>query len=194
MAYSTANTLIDRALPQERMLRFATCAFLVLAGSALIAIAGQVKVPMWPVPTTLQTLAIFTIAAAYGRNLAIATLLAYLVEGAAGLPVFTNGGGIAYFASSATTGYLIGFVVAAGLTGWAADNGWSKKPLKLFAANLTGTLGILVLGVIWIALHPAYGVEKAWMWGIGPFIVTDVIKAALAAAIVPALWSLLARK
>jgi biotin transporter BioY len=89
------------------LMRYAMYAFLVAFGSMLIAIAGQVKVPMWPVPTTLQTLAIFTIAAAYGRNLAVATLLAYLAEGAAGLPVFTNGGGLAYFAGP-TTGYLIG--------------------------------------------------------------------------------------
>lgn len=195
MAYSTAHqSLVARALPQEKALRYATYAFLVLAGSALIAIAGQVKVPMWPVPTTLQTLAIFTIAAAYGRNLAIATLLAYLAEGAVGLPVFTNGGGLGYFAASATTGYLAGFVVAAGLTGWAADKGLSRNAFKLFGVNLAGTAIILVLGALWIAFHPAYGVEKAWAWGVGPFIVTDVIKAALAACLVPAVWALLRRK
>ncbi|TCD11293.1 biotin transporter BioY [Oricola cellulosilytica] len=195
MAYSTAHqSLVVRALPQEKTLRYATYAFLVLAGSALIAIAGQVKVPMWPVPTTLQTLAIFTIAAAYGRNLAIATLLAYLAEGAVGLPVFTNGGGLGYFAASATTGYLAGFVVAAGLTGWAADKGLSHNAFKLFGVNLVGTAIILVLGALWIAFHPAYGVEKAWAWGVGPFIVTDVIKAALAACLVPAVWALLRRK
>lgn len=188
---NASQPLISRALPRETATRFAMYAFLVVAGSMLIAVAGQIKVPMWPVPTTLQTLAIFTIAAAYGRNLAIATLLAYIAEGAAGLPVFTNGGGLAYFAGP-TTGYLAGFVVAAGITGWAADKGLANRPLKLFAANLAGTLLILVLGAAWIAL--IFGTEKAVAWGIGPFIVTDVIKAALAAALVPALWGLFARK
>ncbi|WP_421852736.1 biotin transporter BioY [Oricola sp.] len=191
---TTSQSLINRALPQERLLRFATMAFLVLAGSALIAIAGQVKVPMWPVPTTLQTLAIFTIAAAYGRNLAIATLLAYLAEGAMGLPVFTNGGGLGYFAASATTGYLVGFVIAAAITGWAADHGFSRKPFALFGFNLAGTTIIILIGALWIAFHPAYGVEKAWIWGVGPFMISDVIKAALAAALVPAIWSLFARR
>lgn len=187
-----SQPLIYRALPRETATRYAMYAFLVLAGSALIALAGQVKVPMWPVPTTLQTLAIFTIAAAYGRNLAVATLIAYLAEGAAGLPVFTNGGGLAYFLTSATTGYLVGFVLAAGITGWAADRGLANKPIKLFAANLAGTLLILVLGALWIAAM--FGTDKAIAWGIGPFIVTDIIKAALAAALVPALWGLFGRK
>jgi biotin transport system substrate-specific component len=183
--------LVYRTIPQETATRYAMYAFLVIAGSMLIAVAGQIKVPMWPVPTTLQTLAIFTIAAAYGRNLAIATLVAYLVEGAAGLPVFTNGGGLAYFAGP-TTGYLAGFVVAAGITGWAADRGLTNKPVKLFAANLAGTLVILLLGAAWIALM--FGTEKAVAWGIGPFIVTDIIKAALAACLVPALWTMFRRK
>lgn len=185
------QSLIYRALPRETATRYAMYAVLVAFGSMLIAVAGQIKVPMWPVPTTLQTLAIFTIAAAYGRNLAVATLLAYLAEGAAGLPVFTNGGGLAYFAGP-TTGYLAGFVAAAAITGWAADIGLANKPVKLFAANLAGTLTILVLGALWIAM--IFGADKAIAWGIGPFIVTDIIKAALAAALVPALWALLSRK
>jgi biotin transport system substrate-specific component len=191
---NASQALIQHAMPRETAMRYAMYAFLVAFGSMLIAIAGQVKVPMWPVPTTLQTLAIFTIAAAYGRNLAVATLLAYMAEGAVGLPVFTNGGGLAYFATSATTGYLIGFVIAAGITGWAADRGYSRKPLGLGVANVSGALLILVLGAAWIAFHPAYGFEKAWAWGVGPFIVTDIVKAVLAAALVPALWSLFRRK
>ena len=190
MASPTAShSLISRALPTETATRYALYVFLVVAGSMLIAIAGQIKVPLWPNPTpvTLQTLAIFTIAAAYGRNLAIATLLAYLAEGAAGLPVFTNGAGLAYFAGP-TTGYLVGFVVAAGITGWAADQGWSKSPVKLWTANMAGTLVILVLGALWMGL--LFGSDKIVAWGVGPFIVSDIIKATL----VPALWSLFRRK
>lgn len=189
----TPRPLIYGALPQETATRYATYAFLVLAGSALIAIAGQIKVPLWPNPTpvTLQTLAIFTIAAAYGRKLAVATLLAYLAEGAAGLPVFTNGGGLAYFAGP-TTGYLAGFVMAAGITGWAADRGWSRNPVKLWAANMAGTLLVLVVGALWMGM--LFGADKIVAWGVGPFIVTDIIKATLAAALVPALWSIFKRR
>lgn len=177
----------------ESATRYAMYAFLVIAGSMLIAVAGQIKVPLWPnpVPVNLQTLAILTIAAAYGRNLAVATLLAYLAEGAAGLPVFTNGGGFAYLAGP-TGGYLAGFVLAAGITGWAADKGMSSNPFKLFAANLVGTLIVLVLGALWVGF--LFGSEKMIAWGVGPFIATDIIKAALAAALVPAIWSLFRRK
>lgn len=182
--------LVPSILPGDRATRLASYAGLVLAGSLLIAIAGKITVPFWPVPATLQTLAIFALAAAYGRNLAVATLLAYLVEGAAGLPVFTGGGGLAYFAGP-TTGYLAGFVLAAAITGLAADRGWSASPFKLFAANLVGTIVVLALGAAWIAL--VFGAEKALAWGVGPFIVTDLIKAALAAAVVPAIWGLIAK-
>lgn len=183
-------TLVAGLLPQSRSMGLFGFLALAFAGSMVIALAGKITVPFWPVPATLQTLAIFAIASAYGRNLAVATLGLYLLEGAAGLPVFTSGGGLAYFAGP-TTGYLAGFVIAAAITGHAADRGWSRNPLKLFAANLTGTVIILALGAAWIAL--VFGADKAVAWGVGPFIVTDVIKAALAAAVAPALWSLIDR-
>lgn len=164
--------------------------FLVVAGSLIIALAAHIQVPFWPVPATLQTLAIFAIAAAYGRNLAVMTVLLYLAEGAVGLPVFAKGGGIAYFAGP-TAGYLAGFVIAAAITGAAADRGWAGNPFKLFFANLAGEIVILGLGAAWIAF--AFGADKAFAWGVGPFIVTDLIKIALAAAIVPALAHVVAK-
>lgn len=187
MAIAPARSLFQSLAPESAVARYATFGALAVFGSLLIAIAGKITVPFWPVPATLQTLAIFVIAAAFGRKLALATLAAYLIEGAAGLPVFTNGGGLAYFAGP-TTGYLAGFVIAAGLTGWAADRGLDRNALKLFAVNLAGTAIILLLGAAWIAL--AFGPEKALAWGVGPFIATDVIKAALAAAVVTAGWQI----
>lgn len=185
MAAASARSFAETYAPSDRTARLATFAFLALVGTALIAIAGKITVPFWPVPATMQTLVIFTLAAAYGRNLALATLLLYLAEGAMGLPVFTKGGGLAYFAGP-TTGYLAGFVIAAAMTGWAADRGFDRNPFKLFAVNLAGTALILALGAAWIAL--VFGADKAIAWGVGPFIYTDVIKAALAAAVIPAGW------
>ncbi|MEL6817285.1 MAG: biotin transporter BioY [Pseudomonadota bacterium] len=195
MALSTAQQpLVYRALADTPTMRTLGFVLLALAGSLIIAVAGQVKVPFWPVPVTMQTLAIFTIAAAYGSRLAVATLLLYLAEGAVGLPVFTNGGGLGYFATSATTGYLIAFVIAAGLTGYAADKGLARNPLALFGVNLVGTLIILALGFAWIALHPAYGIDKAFAWGVGPFIWSDILKAGIAACLIPAASALLPRE
>ncbi|MDP2118539.1 MAG: biotin transporter BioY [Hoeflea sp.] len=187
MATAPALSFVETFAPESKAARYATYGALVLSGSLLIALAGKITVPFWPVPATLQTLAIFIIAAAFGRKLALATLAAYMVEGAMGFPVFTGGGGLAYFAGP-TGGYLAGFVIAAGLTGWAADRGLDRNAFKLFAVNLAGTAIILALGAAWIAL--AFGPEKALAWGVGPFIATDVIKAALAAAVVPAGWQI----
>jgi biotin transport system substrate-specific component len=190
-AAAARTTLVSGAFGNDRTTRLVGLIALAFAGSMLITLAGKVTVPFWPVPATLQTLAIFAIASAYGRKLAVATLGLYLAQGAMGLPVFTGGGGLAYFAGP-TTGYLAGFVAAAGITGWAADRGWSRSPFKLFAANLAGTAVILLLGAAWIAL--VFGMDKALAWGVGPFIVTDIIKAALAASVVPAIWALLGKR
>ena len=187
MAIAPARSLYESIAPTSSAARYASYGVAALFGSILIALAGKVVVPFWPVPATMQTLSIFVLAAAFGRKLALATLALYMFEGAVGLPVFTSGGGLAYFAGP-TTGYLAGFVVAAGLTGWAADRGLDRNALKLFAVNLMGTAIILALGAAWIAL--VFGADKAVAWGVGPFIATDVIKAALAAAVVPAGWQI----
>jgi len=85
---------------------FLSKALLVLAGTAVLALAAHVKVPFWPVPMTMQTLVVLLIGAAYGPTLAAATLITYLVEGALGLPVFTSGAGALYMVGL-TGGYLV---------------------------------------------------------------------------------------
>jgi biotin transport system substrate-specific component len=186
-AATITGPLVTLALPQDRNARLVAQIVLVLAGTALLALAAKITVPFWPVPMTLQTLAVFLIAAAYGRNLAVATLLAYLVEGAVGLPVFATGAGVAYMAGP-TGGYLVGFVVAAAIVGQAADRGLDRNMFVLFGAMLLGEVAILALGAAWLAV--LLGGEKALAFGVGPFIVTDVVKIALAAAVVPAVRSL----
>ncbi|MET0942818.1 MAG: biotin transporter BioY [Mesorhizobium sp.] len=188
-AAAISGPLVEIALPQERPARLFAQVFLVLAGTALIALAAKVTVPFWPVPMTLQTLAIFLISAAYGRNLAVATVLTYLVEGALGLPVFATGAGLAYMAGP-TGGYLIGFVVAAAIVGQAADWGFHRNAFRLFGAMMLGEVAILALGAAWLAV--LMGGEKALAFGVGPFIVADVVKIALATAIVRAGASLTA--
>ena len=187
---SAARPLISLALPRDRATRLAIQVLAVLAGSMLLALSARVTVPFWPVPMTMQVLAVFVIGAAYGRKLALATLLAYLAEGAIGLPVFAGGAGLAYMAGP-TGGYLVGFAVAAVIAGWAADRGFDRNPFKLFVAMLVGELVILALGAGWLVV--LFGADKAIAYGVGPFIVTDLVKVALAAAIVPAAWSLVER-
>lgn len=189
-AASIARPLISLAFPREGTNRLVVQAVAAVAGSLLLALSAKITVPFWPVPMTLQVLAVFLVGAAYGRNLAAATLLLYLAEGAAGLPVFATGAGLAYMAGP-TGGYLVGFLVAATIAGWAADRGLDRNPLTLFGAMLLGEIVILALGAAWLSV--LFGFEKALEYGVGPFIVTDLVKVALAAAIVPAAWNLVER-
>lgn len=180
-AASLSRPLILETLPQQRGYRIAAQLFAALAGSIILALSSKFSVPFWPVPMTLQVLAVFLIGAAFGRNLAFATVVLYLAEGVAGLPVFAGGGGAAYLLGP-TGGYLVGFVFAAYVAGWAAEKGFDRQPLKLLAAMLVGEVIILGLGAAWLAV--LLGTEKALTFGIGPFIVTDLVKIALAVAIV----------
>jgi|32_taG_2_1085360.scaffolds.fasta_scaffold04561_6 biotin transport system substrate-specific component len=168
--------------PFNRALWFIT---LMVVGSLIITISAKIKVPMWPVDMSLQTLAIFTIAATFGLRLGLATILLYLAQGALGLPVFQGsperGIGIAYMMGS-TGGYLVGFVAMTLITGWAADRGWWRNPFKIGAAMLLGEIVLLLLGAFWLAY--LFGVSRAFEYGIGPFIVADLLKVAIAAGIV----------
>ena len=141
-----------------------------LALSAAIAVAAHVQVPFWPVPMTLQTMAVMGIASLFGAQLGIAAMAAYLVEGALGLPVFAGGVG-AQVLVGPTAGYLVGFVVAAGLVG-AARGGLMRA-----AAILAGTVAIYGFGVAWLATF--IGFEKAVAAGMTPFLLGDAVKGAL---------------
>jgi biotin transport system substrate-specific component len=177
---------------------------LVLAGTALIAVAAKIKVPFFPVPMTLQTLAIMLIAATYGFRLGTLTVLAYLAEGVVGLPVFTNTppsvAGPLYFLGP-TGGFLAGFVVLAMVVGAAADRGFDRSIPKLFAAMLAGEVIMMALGFAWLAWFATLssgavglGVEKALAGGVTPFIWGDLLKIALASMLVTTAWSLLRKR
>lgn len=190
-----ARPLVSLALPESRGARIATQIFLAVAGSLLLAVSARMKVVLGPVDMSLQTLVVFLIAIAYGRKLAVATVLLYLAEGAMGLPVFQStpekGIGIAYMLGS-TGGYLAGFVAIAAIVGWAADRGWDRNPVKLFGAVLTAEVVMMAMGFAWLAT--LIGVEKSWQFGVVPFIVPDLIKVALAATLAPAIWALLPKR
>ncbi|MDP4822393.1 MAG: biotin transporter BioY [Aestuariivirgaceae bacterium] len=188
---SQANMTVAGALwPASRANSLLRAAVLVALGTLALAVAAKVQVPFWPVPVTMQSLVVLALGAAYGWRLAGVTLFAYLLEGAAGLPVFASGAGAAYMMGP-TGGYLVGFALAAMLVGYLAEKGADKRPLTMFAAMLAGAALIYVPGIAWLSGFT--GVEKAVAAGFVPFIMGDVLKAALAAAAFPAGWSLLRR-
>ena len=162
-------------------------AILVVLGTALLTLSAKVNLPLPYVPMTLQTLVVLMIGAVYGWRLGTATVMAYLAEGAMGLPVFAGPvGGIAPLVGP-TAGYLFGFVAAAFVTGWLAERGWDRSVLRLFVAMAIGHIVILGAGFGWLAFGMKLGVDKAWLVGIVPFIAGSLVKNALGATLVPAM-------
>jgi biotin transport system substrate-specific component len=191
----TARPLVDLALPEKGATRIAAQIFLAVSGTLLLTLSAKTKVVFGPVDMSLQTLAVLLIASAFGFRLAVATVVLYLAQGAMGLPVFQGtpekGIGIAYMLGS-TGGYLVGFVVMAAIVGRAADRGLDRNPFKLFGVMLAANAVMLAMGFAWLAM--LIGADKAWTFGVAPFIVPDLIKVALASALVPAVWSLLPKR
>ena len=168
---------------------------LAVAGTALLTVSAKIQIPFFPVPMTMQTFVVLVIGMAFGWRLGAATVLLYLAEGAAGLPVFAGtperGIGIAYMAGG-TGGYLIGYVLAAAACGWLAERGWDRNVLTTAVAMLIGNALIYVPGLLW--LGGLFGWDKPiFEWGLTPFLLGDVTKLALAAAVLPLAWKLIKR-
>jgi len=162
-------------------------ALLALAGSALITLCTQISVPLFPVPMTLQTFAVFLIGLTYGWRLGGITVALYLFEGALGLPVFAKGGaGMVYFMGP-TGGYLVGFLLAATACGWFAERGFDRSYTKLFAALLVGNILLYAPGLLW--LGSLIGWDKPVLeYGLYPFILGDLLKIAMAVLLLPSAW------
>jgi biotin transport system substrate-specific component len=166
---------------------------LVVLGIAALAIAAKIRVPFWPVPITMQTFVVLTVGTAYGTRLGVVTMLGYLLVGALGFDIFTSSSaenhGLAYMMGG-TGGYLVGFVLTAGVLGWLARAGWDRSIAKMAAALLIGNAIIYVPGVLW--LGHLYAGTKGWAtvldWGLWPFLAGDALKLALAALLLPLAW------
>ena len=165
----------------------------VIFATILLAISAKIAVPFFPVPMTMQTLVVVGLGLALGSRMAMMAVGLYLIEGALGLPVFSGtpekGIGVAYMMGP-TGGFLLGFLFAAGLTGWLAERGWDRNVFFAFLAALAGAAIIYVPGLLW--LGGLIGWDKPVLeFGLYPFILGDIFKAALAALIFPAAWSFL---
>jgi biotin transport system substrate-specific component len=177
---------------EDRSFRVLRGAILMALGTALLTLSAKVNLPLPYVPMTLQTLVVLMIGAAYGWRLGSATVIAYLAEGAIGLPVFAGPvGGLAPLVGP-TAGYLYGFVLAALATGWLSQRGWDRSVVWLFVAMGIGHVLILGAGFTWLAFGMKLGADKAWLVGIVPFIAAPLVKNALGATLVPAIRRLFA--
>ncbi|HUT74364.1 MAG TPA: biotin transporter BioY [Armatimonadota bacterium] len=157
------------------------------AGAALTALGARVTIPWWPVPATLQVFFVLLCGAALGRRWGAAAQAQYVLAGTLGLPVFAAGSGGPGALMGPTGGYLVGFVVAAYLTGWLSEVR-GRRGAPSYAAALAGAAMIWLCGWAWLALWAAAKGEAtplraAFAWGVMPFIALDALKAAAAAAI-----------
>ena len=160
---------------------------IVLAGAAFIGLAAQVSIPIpgTPVPVTGQTFAVLLVGAAAGLWRGVAATALYAVVGLVGVPWFS--GGASGFVT-ATFGYILGFVLAAAVVGALAQRGWTRSPWRTFASMLIGSAVIYAVGVPWLKAAVGVTWAKAFSLGLTPFLVGDLLKAALAAGIFTIAW------
>jgi len=158
---------------------------LMLVATAYISI----QLPWSPVPITGQTFGVLLIAMALGRLRGTGLVLAYLAEGAMGLPVFAGGKAGMAVLLGPTGGYLLGFLAAAYIAGTLADCGWDKSLLKSASAMTIGTAIIFICGLIQLSMFvPIDGLLAA---GLIPFLPGAAIKIALASGLLPTAWKFL---
>ncbi|WP_151526299.1 biotin transporter BioY [Serinicoccus kebangsaanensis] len=185
-----APVLADRLVPRRGVL---TDVGLVAGGVVVVSLLALVQFRIGPVPITGQTLGVILVGSALGMRRGAAALTTYLLAGLAGAPVFAGGGGPAYVMQP-SFGYIIGFVAAAAIAGWAAERAWDRHVGLAMVGFLLATAAPFVVGVPWLAavLQTADPATVAAA-GIIPFIVPGVIKAGIAAAVFPLVWALVRR-
>lgn len=203
-AMTTPNTLLGTFQPRSQTARLLSNIVLVVLGTLLLAASAKFKVPLPPIPFTLQTLAVAALAAGFGWRIGVATVALYLIEGLAGLPVFANGGGLAYVLSP-SFGFLAGYLPMALLIGWAADRGIAGNVALLFAVMVVGDAIAFACGFGWLlvvanSIQASGGELPSWLKGgdlitvayngaVKPFILWDLLKMAFAAMTVAGLWA-----
>ena len=199
---TTPNTILGVLAPKSQTANLISNIVIVVLGTALITLAAKINVPTWPVPVTLQSFAIAALAAAFGARVGVATVALYLLEGAAGLPVFAGAtAGIPYLLGP-TGGFLLGFLPMAFIIGWAADRGASGKPATLFGAMLVGDAVLFVLGFAWLLalgsaaswIDQANVVGSAFAKAVQPFLIWDALKMLFAALTVTGVGALAKRR
>jgi biotin transport system substrate-specific component len=181
--------LADRVFPRT----WALDIVLITAGAALTALLAQVIIPMYPVPITGQTLAVLLVGATLGWARGASSLGLYLVLGLIGLPVFApqdDGSHLTGLAALAAPsfGYIIGFVFAAAAVGWLSERTWDRHVLKALATFVGGSVIVFAFGLPWLAAVTGGTFAQIMDWGLLPFIPGGIIKAVIAAALLPLAW------
>jgi biotin transport system substrate-specific component len=184
--------LIDRVIPRSAINNVA----LILSGAVFTAYAAQLVIPMWPVPMTAQTLAVLLVGSVLGATRGAISLIVYFSMGAVGLPVFSAATSLSF---GPTFGYIVGFIAAAALVGYLSQRGWHKSVAGVLGSFAIANSVIYLFGLPWLAfvlgsLGAANDLVSVSAAGLAPFIIGDVIKMTLAAALLPLAWKFLGKK
>jgi biotin transport system substrate-specific component len=198
MAISPSSTLVDYIVPvrSSRSANLLRDGLLVLGFSVLIAATSQLEIhlPFTPVPVTLQTLFVLLTGAALGSKRGGLALLAYLAEGAAGLPVFAGGvGGFMNPQVIPSAGYLLAFPIASFVVGWLCERRLDRSFWTSAFAMLPGSLIIYAIGVPWLAIIAHMTFYQALVAGMLPFIPGDLFKLIVAALLLPCAWAVVGK-
>lgn len=183
------TVLADRVLPRS----LAVDAGLVLAGAALTAGLAQVAIPLWPVPITGQTLAVLLVGASLGAVRGATSMVVYALAGLIGLPVYSDHTSGAAVLLGPTGGYIVGFVLAAALTGWLAQRRWERRFVGGMLAFVAGSVVVFLVGLPWLKVSLGLTWSQTLAGGLYPFIVGGIIKAVIAALLLRGAWALVAR-
>jgi biotin transporter BioY len=189
-ALAKNETLLQAALTPFDVVRQVG---LVIGFSLLTALSAQIVIPIGPVPITGQTFAVLLTGALLGSRLGAMAMIAYLIEGASGLPFFAGGAGLAHLLGP-TGGYLIAFPAAAFITGAFAEQGWDRRYFTAVAAMAVGSVLIILCGALWFSFVTRTSPLAVFQFTVLKFIPGDIVKILLAAAVLPSGWKLLKRR
>ncbi|AMM18936.1 hypothetical protein AX769_00760 [Frondihabitans sp. PAMC 28766] len=200
-------TLADRLTGRIGRSTLARDAALVVSGAALMSGLAQVSIPMFPVPITGQTLGVLLVGLTLGMRRGGLALVVYGLVALAGAPVLAgHQGGLSSLASP-SFGFVIGFVPAAALAGLLAERRWDRSVVTALAAGAIVTIVPFLIGVPWLAVsldrlgpavwHGEMGahsvLQAAIAGGVTPFLLGGLVKAVIAALVLPSVWGVVRR-
>jgi len=166
---------------------------LVIGGTLLVALSALVQIPLpfTPVPLSLQTFAVLVVGASLGSRRGAAAMVLYLAAGMAGVPWFAaHQSGWAF----ASFGYVVGFVAAGWVAGRLAEAGADRNVVKNVGLLVLGSIIVYAFGVSGLIAATGMDLGTALAKGVVPFLIGDVVKVVVAAALLPAAWKLVGRR
>ena len=193
--FNVRTQTLSHLIWPERYLRWLRFVVLAVLGAGALIVSSKISFPLAPTPFTLQTLTVLLLGFAYGPSLAAATVGLYLFQGdllqdAYGFTLVSApqhlGAGFNYMITP-SSGYLIGFLVAAVFCGILAKKGWDKRFGSMALAMVLAYVIIYSFGLTWLGSQHGWNQELV-EYGFKPFIAGDMLQIAIAVAVVPMIW------